>query len=580
MISQTSDKDCMTGYPSIDKPWLKYYPEEAINEPLPECSIYEYLWENNKEHLDDIAIIYFKKEITYGKLFDNIDRAASAFSKLGVKKGDIVSFIAITTPEIIYSFYAINKLGAIANMIDPRMAKSTMIELIHQTNSKLLITLDIFANDNCLVLEDCFIKDVVCIRMSNEMSSIYKVLMNLKGKIVIPQNEKIIEWSSLIRINTDNIAVDHDCYSSALIEYTGGTTGEPKGVVLSNLNVNSVVEQYKRTGIEFIRGNVWQCVSAPFIAYVWVISMHCPLSFGIKCKIVIYDPKTIAENIINDKFNHVAANPLVWETVMKHPKAQKKDFSHLIVPSTGADYMSPKLELELNNFLQEHKCKYKICQGYGMTEVGTAVSVCISNEINRLSSVGIPFVKTVISAFDIETQQELEYGKTGEICISGPTIMSGYLNNKEETENVLKLHSDGNVGLHLADLGHIDSDGFIYIDGRLKRMIIKYNGAKVFPPIIEQILLNQPEIKKCSVVGIKDKNNSIGMEPIAFIVINKDCDKQKVKEELRILCQKELPDYAQPIDFLFINEMPFTAIGKVDYRALEKMAEEMENESE
>ena len=568
-----SEEKVLTGYPSIDKPWLKYYSEEAINAPLPEYTIFEYMWENNKDHLDDIAIIYFNRKITYGELFRNIDKTASAFSALGVKQGDVVSFVAITTPEIIYSFYAVNKLGAVANMLDPRMPKVTMTDLINKTNSKLLITVDIFANDIRTIWETSCIINVIYTRITNKMTPYYKIMARMKGKkIIIPKDSRIIDWSELKY--SEEYTVCKDCNAPALIEYTGGTTGDPKGVVLSNANVNAVVEQFRRTGVDLTRGTVWQCVSAPFIAYVWIISMHGPLSLGIKCQVVIYDPKTIAEDIINNKYNHIAANPLVWETVINHPKSQKKDFSHLVAPTTGADYMSPKLELAINEFFQKHGCKYKICQGYGMTEVGSAVSFCISNDINKPSSVGVPFVKTIISTFDVDTQQELKYEETGEICICGPSVMQEYFKSKEATDAVIRQHADGKMWLHTGDLGHIDSDGFIFIDGRIKRMIIKYNGAKVFPPIIEHVISKLPTVSKCSVVGVQDQMNSIGMEPIAFVVPNNVSDTANVKADLRELCQKELTEYAQPVDIVFIDSLPLTPIGKVDYRALEEMAKD------
>ena len=175
----------------------------------------------------------------------------------------------------------------------------------------------------------------------------------------------------------------------------------------------------------------------------------------------------------------------------------------------------------------------------------------------------------------IGTTKEVKNGVDGEICICGPSVMQEYFNNTEATRTIIKKHDDGKMWLHTGDLGHIDFDGFVFIDGRIKRMIIQYNGAKVFPPIIERVISNSPVVSKCSVVGVKDQTNSIGMNPIAFVVLNGQIEENAAKAELHELCKKELPEYAQPVDFVFTDALPLTPIGKIDYRALENRAEEM-----
>lgn len=326
------------------------------------------------------------------------------------------------------------------------------------------------------------------------------------------------------------------------------------------------------------RKHSWQTVAAPFIAYTLIMSMHLPLSYGMVCKITVYDPETIALDTVKNSYNHIMANPLVWETVIHLPEAQNKDFSYLIAPTTGADYMSPKLEKEINLFLKSRGCKWGICQGYGLTEVASGISVNILQESNKPGSVGIPFINTKVSIFDVDSGVELLYGEVGEVCISGPTVMLGYYKNKNATDEMIRTHTDGTVWLHSGDLGRMDEDGFLFIEGRIKRMFVQYNGAKVFPPIIEKVIMQNDAVEKCCVIGMNDPVHTVGKIPVANIVLQEKFRGQEkdVEEKLKFLCFQKLPDYAQPVEWTFMDSFPVTSIGKVDYRALEQMAQSSE----
>lgn len=547
----------LTGYPSIDKPWMKYYSNDKICMELPKCNMYEYILRNNRGHSNDIAIDFMGKTLTYGDLFNLIDAIACGLASLGIGQRDVVSFVSITTPEIIGTIYAVNKLGAICNMIDPRATSETILSILRNTKTKVLIVLDNLAGvipDH--INEDC---KIVVLRTGTA-----------NGTISFP----FIDWCKILSDTPNKLMRNFESDMPALIEYTGGTTGEPKGVVLSNENVNSAAFQYSRTRIPNNRGEIWQTVSAPFIAYAFIFSMHIPLSLGMVCKIVIYDPKTIALLTVEEKFNHIAGNPLMWENVIHLPEAQKRDFSHIIAPITGADYMSVSLEIEINEFLKQHGCKWTMCQGYGLTE--TAAGICINQGEGcyKIGSVGIPFIDTIISVFDTDSSCESTYNQQGEICISGPSVMLGYFNNKEATDDMIKVHKDGTRWLHTGDLGHIDTDGFIYIDGRIKRMFVYYNGAKIFPPIIERIIMQHEIVSGCVVVGKQDMNHAVGKVPVAFVVLNSKEPNNTILDELEMLCKNNLPEYERPVEWHVINEFPRTKIGKVDYRTLEQQAAE------
>lgn len=209
-----------------------------------------------------------------------------------------------------------------------------------------------------------------------------------------------------------------------------------------------------------------------------------------------------------------------------------------------------------------------------MTEA-SATATFAFEEINKPGSAGVPFAQTIVAAFDIESGNELPFGKSGEMCICTPTMMAGYYGNQEENDKIIKKHSDGRMWIHSGDLGYVDEDGCVYINGRLKRMIIRYDGFKVYPTFIEDVVSMHKVVETCCAVGIPDKEHVQGYLPIIFAVLKDGCDPDAAKKELFDFCQKELPEYAQPVDFIFIEKMPLTPIGKVDYRTLEKETEKL-----
>ena len=237
-------------------------------------------------------------------------------------------------------------------------------------------------------------------------------------------------------------------------------------------------------------------------------------------------------------------------------------------PVVGADTLSPEKENEINTYLKEHNASCEIMKGYGMTEVCAAVSVSTPTH-NKLGSVGIPFVDTSISIFNPDTGEELPYNQRGEVCISGPSVMQGYFNQPEETAKVLKLHADGKLWMHSGDLGHMDEDGFLFIDGRIKRMLIDHMGFKTFAPQVEQVLSKCTCVEKCCVVGVPDPNFGVGQITVAYVVLKKAA--MNAEEEMRKACTENLPAHSMPEKFIPIASLPYTSAGKVDYRALENM---------
>jgi len=568
------EKMVKTGYSSIDKPWLKYYSEEAINTLMPERTVYEHIWENNKEHLDEIALHYFDRKITYFKLFENIEKVAKAFTELGLKEGDVVILATVTIPETIYAFYALNKIGVISNMVDPRTSVEGLREYIYEANVKYILTLDACYPK---ILDACIgtnVEKIIVTSPANSLSLFKKIVYTImnysKNKMFYESNT--ILWSEFVKKGMNKVAMtapyikDNCC----VIVHTGGTTGTPKGVMLSNECLNSAVVQCDKSGFDFQRKHKMLGIMPPFIAYGICNNIHLPLSTGMSLVVLPkFDPNEYDTLLLKHKPNHIAGVPSHYNAIIHSNKLKNADLSFICSPVVGGDGTEIHFEKAVNDFLSEHNCSTRLIKGYGMTEVCAAISTTSQNRFNKLGSVGIPFTHSVISVFDMD-MNELPIGEIGEICMRAPHVMLGYHENTDETSKILKKHDDGYVWIHSGDLGYIDEDGCVFIKGRIKRMIVRYDGFKVYPTQIESVVASHEAVKACCVVGTPDKEKEQGKLPVVFAVLNNGYDENIVKKDLISLCSQELAEYAQPIDYRFIDKIPLTAIGKVDYRTLEE----------
>ncbi len=572
---QTEEKK-LTGYPSIDKPWLKYYSDEAIKAQLPEYTIYEYLWENNKNYLGNVALSYYGKKITFNQLFQNIRKVARALWKLGIRKGDVVVIATVTIPETVYLFYALNLIGAVSNMVDPRTSIEGIKEYIKEVDAKYVFAIDAAYEKIMSAVKENLVDSVVIMSPSDSLPLLKKVLFSFQNnKKHVNPNIKAVEWKTFLE-NGENAILKEAKYEKdacCVIVHTGGTTGVPKGVMLSNENINALVMQSILTGIDMKREHTWLDIMPPFIAYGVGMGLHLPLVIGMQTILIpSFDSKKFDEMLLKYKPIHMVGVPSYWTTIIESKKLRNKDLSFIIAPTVGGDSMNVELEKSANEFLKEHNCAYGITKGYGMTEVCAGVTGT-ADENNEIGSVGIPFVKTIVSIFDVDSGEELTYGQIGEVCISGPNVMLGYYNNEKATKDIVRMHADGMKWVHSGDLGMMNEKGSLFIVDRMKRMIVRYDGFKVFPSLIENVINSHNAIKTCCVVGKRDKEHSQGKLPVAFVVLKKEFEESKVviENELIEMCQKGLPEYAQPVEYAFDQELPLTSIGKVDYRKLEEI---------
>ena len=560
-----------TGYPSIDKPWLKYHNPGVFDAPMPEHTICEYLWENNKDHLDEVALIYFGKEITFKELFANIEKVAAAFSAIGVKSGDVVAICSVTTPEVIYCIYALSRVGAVSNMIDPRTNIERMNNYLKTSNTKFIVAIDKCLPKIAKIKAAGFSGKVIAISAKDSLSPVMKIGYSLKNKV-----EKInvgMKWDRFMKLSARVETASYQKDKIATIVYTGGTTGVPKGAMLSDDTLNAIAFQYILLKAEYHRRQTMLNIMPPFIAYGVVCGIHMPLILGFTVVIIpLFNPDEFDKLMIKYKPAHVFGVPTHYEKLAESPKMINCDLSFLVTPGAGGDALSVKMETKINEFLKSHNSRYGIAKGYGMTEVGS-VAISGFEDKNKIGSVGIPHCKTIVSAFQPDTDKELTYNQEGEICLSTPAMMVGYMANDEETKKVIRKHSDGTTWIHTGDIGYVDEDGFTFIKGRIKRMIIRPDGHNVFPTTIENVVLEHAAVEGCAVVGKNDPEYATGNWPVAFIVLKPEFkNSPSVLSEIRRLCDNKLPPRDTAIEFFEIDELPLTNIGKVDYKELEERA--------
>lgn len=572
------------GIPSIDKPWLKYYTENQMQRKMPAMRVYDYLYECNKGHLNNIALSYYGRKITFRELFENIDKTAKALIGLGVKPGDIVTISMPNTPEAVYLFYAISKIGVIGNMVDPRTSAEGIKNYVDEVKSDLVIIVDSYYDKVRDMVGNSTVSKVVCVSPSESLPVVLNVAYKLKDKIdtlkdsdkKINYGENVLNWKQFIQsgenVNLLGVFYYQKDYP-VVIEHTGGTTGKPKGVVLSNENINSVALQSVLTGIDMKREHNWMDIMPTFIAYGVGMGLHLPLTIGMETILIPkFDPAKFDELILKNKPIHMVGVPSYWGTIINSKRLKNKDLSYMIAPTVGGDAMDRKLEMDANEYLKKHGCASKIVKGYGMTEVTGGVAGTV-DENNEIGSVGIPFVKNTIAIFEPQTENELGYNQKGEICISSPNMMLGYYNNLEATNAIVWTHADGKKWIHTGDSGYMTENGNIFVIDRIKRMIIRYDGFKVFPSVIEDVIVSHPAVAACKVVGIPDVNHSQGKLPKAHVVLKEAYKymESDIYKELQDLCFVRLPEYCLPADYEFTDELPVTSIGKIDYRKLEAM---------
>lgn len=564
--------------PSEEQPWLKHFPKESLTKEMSYRTIYATIQKQCQTRPKVKALYYYGTSITYGELLEKIDTVAKAFYGMGIRPGDMVSFLTPTTPEAIYSLYAINKIGAIPNFVDPRMDIQRIYDAVEGVNSKLLVTIDLAFPKVVKLMDRLSVKRFVVTSANTSLPAVAKAVRTIataKNTPKIPYDKSILRWQDFLR-KGKKATVPQALYKEgaiAAITYTGGTTGTPKGVMLTNDNLNTMADSFVLAGVDKETLNDRFLEIMPiFAAYGVGCGIHMPLSMGFELIVIPkFTPDQLGNLIHKYRPNHMMGVPAFYEQIMHSKALWDCDLSFLLTTGCGGDTMNPGLEARFNKFLKEHNGKYCLSQGYGMSEMAGAATCCFSS-VYKDDSAGIPLLATTCGIFDPETGEEVGYYRQGEICMTGRQVMKGYFNNQEETDHVLRRHADGRLWVHSGDIGYMDDDGFIYIKGRIKQIIIKFDGHKVFPVSIEGVMNRHKAVGTCAVVGIPDPDHAQGEVPLGIVelkhTLDEAVDKEAIRREILALCDTECEERGKPADVVFIDEMLRTALNKNDYRRL------------
>ncbi|MDE5889136.1 MAG: acyl--CoA ligase, partial [Bacilli bacterium] len=541
---------------------------------VPECSIYRYFEKSALVHENEIALNYFGRKFSFKDLLNRIEICAKALKANGVRKGDVVTILMPNTPEAVISFYAVNKIGAIANMIHPLSSQEEIKDSIIKTKSVLAIAINLAYEKIEAIIEETDIYKVVIVSAKDSMLPLlglgYLVTQELKMNLD-KSNECFIYWEEFYNrgmnySHSTEVITDKD--TDAIYLHSGGTTGIPKNIVLTNGNVNAIMEQAKiifpKIGVE----DTFLGILPMFHCFGLVVCICAPLALGATVALIPqFDAKRFDKLIRKYKPTVLTGVPTLYEALVTNPYMMNVDMSSVKYVISGGDSLSPEKNKRVNEFLKSHNCNEHILQGYGMTETtGPACVGALGSD--KLGSVGIPLPGNKVKIIDVESKEEKKTGEIGEICLSGPVVMSRYLDNKEETDKMIITHNDGNRWVHTGDLGYMDEDGVLFFVQRLKRMLI-VSGYNVYPSYVEEVILKHPKVELCGVIGVPHPYKV--QVPKAFIVLKKGEEVNgDILKDIKEHCNKNLAKYMMPKEFVFRDSLPKTIIGKVNYRELEK----------
>ena len=562
---------------SATAPWLKYYGDTPATIDYPHATMYQMIAKAAKEYPNNTAYVFQGKKTSFPEFHGRILAAARGLYAMGIRKGDRVTICMANTPQAVDCFYALNRIGAIPNMIHPLSAAEEIAFYLNVSHSKAILTLAQFYT-KVASIQDKLEQPVQILvaRIADELPLPLNVLypMTKGGKADRkPAGNGYRLWTDMVAAGKNTrLPADDGKYSDCgAILYSGGTTGTTKGIMLSNLNFNALgLQTIAASGFGVIAGMKMLSVMPVFHGFGLGIGIHTALIGGATCILIPqFTPKTYAEVLLKEKPNIIPGVPTLFEALLRVDSLENADLSFLKGIFSGGDSLPVELKKKVDAFLKAHGCTQQIREGYGTTECVTA-SCLTPRDYARSGSIGVPFPDVFYKIVKPGTCEELPANNEGEICISGPTVMLGYMDQPEETANTLRQHGDGRVWLHTGDLGHMDEDGFIYFRQRIKRMIIT-SGYNVYPGQLENIIDGHEKVLLSCVIGVKDTYR--GQKIRAYVVPMPGVEPtEELKQELLNYCSDKIAKYAMPRDIVFRTELPKTLVGKVAYRVLEEEA--------
>ena len=565
---------------SEQAPWLRFYGDMPKHLDYPRLTLFQLVRQTALEHPSLVAYEFLNKKTSYTEFLRRVERTARAFTALGIQKGDRVTICMPNTPQAVDAFYALNRIGAVSNMIHPLSAPTEIAFYLNFSHSKAILILDAFYSKLSEIqaqLERPVLRIVASIKdeLPAPAKLVYPMTKTARKIPKLPENGDFLRWHAFLRGGAHGVQLPAENVISsdegASILYSGGTTGTTKGILLSSDNFNATALQtVAASGCKSLVGKKMLSVMPIFHGFGLGIGVHTALVGGARCILVPqFNVKGYARLLMKKKPNLVPGVPTLFEALLRTDLLDKADLSFLDGMFSGGDSLSVELKRKVDEFLQAHNAKIQIREGYGTTECVTA-SCLTPKDYARTGSIGIPFPDTCYKIVAPGTEEEVAPNSEGEICISGPSVMMGYVDNPEETAQTLRQHADGRIWVHTGDLGVMDEDGFVYFRQRIKRMIIT-SGYNVYPSQLENIIDGYEKVLCSCVVGVKD---AYKMQKVkAFVVLRPEYrPSEEIRAELMAYCRKRIAKYAMPYEIEFRDEFPKTLVGKVAYRVLEEEA--------
>ena len=555
-------------------PWIKEYVGSRYTLDYPDGSLYDMIKETSLKYPNNIAYSYFNNNINYTKFHEQIVGCAKALKNIGVQKGDVVAVCTPNTPEALLMFYGANMIGAIVDMIHPLSSENEINFYLNASKCVVILTIDLLFEKIENAVVNTNVKKILTTSVSDSMDMItgigYWVKSGRKNK-KISKTDTIVPWPHFMSAGSTylgELISDAKKDSVSTIMHSGGTTGTPKGILLTNGNINTLA---------FSAAELFGCMNdslsilaiLPFFhGFGLACSVHVVLCNGAKVVIVPkFESNKFDQLLSKNKPSVLIAVPTLLEAMINNKKIKKMNLSFLQCVISGGDVVSVPFKNKVDEFLSESGSSALLRPGYGMTECVAAATITPIHKYKE-GSIGIPMPDVRIKIVKVNTHEKADFLEEGEICISGPTVMQGYLNDPKETASVLQLHEDGLTWLHSGDLGYMDSDGFVYFSQRLKRMIVS-GGFNIYPGQIEEVIETHSDVLSCTVIGI-DHQYKVQVAK-AFIVLRDNVKPNaKLKKEIKELCEKNVAKYSLPYEYEFRESLPTTLIGKVAYKELEK----------
>ena len=555
-------------------PWADHLGDVPLHLEYFEGSMFEALENIARQYPDNIAFDFMGKSTSYRRLIEETERCAKALKTIGVRENDRVTIAMPNCPQAIYMFYAVNLVGAVANMIHPLSAEKEIEFYLNESESVTAITLDQFYDKFERIRENTKVVNIIIASVKDALSRPVRAgYMLTEGRKIqrIPEDAPVIRWKDFLNLSKAcfyTFRVDRKADDPAVILYSGGTTGTTKGIVLTNKNFNALGQQVVAANPMFRVGDKMLAAMPLFHGFGLGVCIHTMLSQGGRCILIPrFTAKSYARQIVKYRCNFIAGVPTLYEALLRLPDMDGADLSCLKGVFSGGDSLSVELKKKFDKFLYDHKAVIQVREGYGTTETVTACCLTPPHMFKE-GSIGLPFPDTFIKIVEPSTERELPYGEEGEILLAGPTVMKEYMKHPEETARTLRRHSDGLTWVYTGDLGTMDSEGFIFFRGRAKRMIIS-SGYNIYPGQVENVLDSHELVQMSCVIGVPDPYRMQKVKAFVTLKPGVSAD-DKTKQILMDYCRKHIAKYAMPYDIEFKDDMPKTLVGKVAYRILEE----------